>query len=221
MATKPKIRVMLVDDHEVVRLGLRALFTQTGKIEVVAEAGTVADAIATAKKHQPDLVLMDLRLPDGTGLDACRDILSANPGTRVLFLTSHSDEEAVTSTILAGAAGYLLKEIGSKALVSAIEIVHSGESILDPKVTKAVLHRMSLLSGGTAASRSNDEKLSPQERRILALVVKGKTNKEIARALDLSDKTVKNYLSNAFQKLGVRRRSHAAALFERDKMAPD
>jgi DNA-binding NarL/FixJ family response regulator len=125
------------------------------------------------------------------------------------------------STILAGAAGYLLKEIGSKALVSAIEIVHGGESILDPKVTKAVLHRMSLLAGDTVARRSNDEKLSPQERRILALVVKGKTNKEIAKALDLSDKTVKNYLSNAFQKLHVRRRSQAAALFERDKMAPD
>jgi DNA-binding NarL/FixJ family response regulator len=211
---------MLVDDHEVVRLGLRALFSQTGNVEVVAEAGTVADAIERAAKHRPDLVLMDLRLPDGTGLDACRDILSANPGTRVLFLTSHSDEEAVTSTILAGAAGYLLKEIGSKALISAIEIVHSGESILDPKVTKAVLHRMSLLAGDTAARRAKDEKLSPQERRILALVVEGKTNKEIAKALDLSDKTVKNYLSNAFQKLNVRRRSQAAALFERDKMAP-
>jgi DNA-binding NarL/FixJ family response regulator len=211
---------MLVDDHEVVRLGLRALFSQTGKVEVIAEAGTVADAIERAAKHRPDLVLMDLRLPDGTGLDACREILSANPGTRVLFLTSHSDEEAVTSTILAGAAGYLLKEIGSKALISAIEIVHSGESILDPKVTKAVLHRMSLFAGDTAAKRSNDEKLSPQERRILALVVEGKTNKEIAKALDLSDKTVKNYLSNAFQKLNVRRRSQAAALFERDKMAP-
>ena len=208
---------MLVDDHEVVRLGLRALFSQTGKVEVVAEAGTVADAIERAAKHRPDLVLMDLRLPDGTGLDACREILSANPGTRVLFLTSHSDEEAVTSTILAGAAGYLLKEIGSKALISAIEIVHSGESILDPKVTKAVLHRMSLLAGDTAARRSNDEKLSPQERRILGLVVEGKTNKEIAKALELSDKTVKNYLSNAFQKLNVRRRSQAAALFERDK----
>ena len=218
MAAKPKIRLMLVDDHEVVRLGLRALFKQTGKVEVVAEAGTVADAIERAGKHRPDLVLMDL--PDGTGVDACREILSANPGTRVLFLTSHSDEEAVTSTILAGAAGYLLKEIGSKALLHAIEAVSSGESILDPKVTKAVLSRMSLLAAGIVARRANDEKLSPQERRILGLVVEGKTNKEIAKALDLSDKTVKNYLSNAFQKLHVRRRSQAAALFERDKIAP-
>jgi two-component system, NarL family, response regulator DevR len=220
VATKPKIRLMLVDDHEVVRLGLRALFSQTGNVDVVAEAGTVADAIERAAKHRPDLVLMDLRLPDGTGLDACRDILSANPGTRVLFLTSHSDEEAVTSTILAGASGYLLKEIGSKALIDAIDTVYSGESILDPKVTRAVLNRMSLLAAGSVARRATDEKLSPQERRILALVVEGKTNKEIAKALDLSDKTVKNYLSNAFQKLNVRRRSQAAALFERDKMAP-
>jgi len=211
---------MLVDDHEVVRLGLRALFKQTGKVEVVAEAGTVADAIERAAKHRPDLVLMDLRLPDGTGVDACRDILSANPGTRVLFLTSHSDEEAVTSTILAGAAGYLLKEIGSNALLHAIETVSSGESILDPKVTKAVLNRMSLLAAGAVTRRASDEKLSPQERRILGLVVEGKTNKEIAKALDLSDKTVKNYLSNAFQKLNVRRRSQAAALFERDKITP-
>jgi DNA-binding NarL/FixJ family response regulator len=220
VAAKPKIRLMLVDDHEVVRLGLRALFSQTGRVEVVAEAGTVADAIERAAKHRPDLVLMDLRLPDGTGLDACRDILSANPGTRVLFLTSHSDEEAVTSTILAGAAGYLLKEIGSKALINAIETVYGGESILDPKVTRAVLNRMSLLATGVVARRATDEKLSPQERRILGLVVEGKTNKEIAKALALSDKTVKNYLSNAFQKLNVRRRSQAAALFERDKMAP-
>jgi DNA-binding NarL/FixJ family response regulator len=220
VATTPKIRLMLVDDHEVVRLGLRALFKQTGRVDVVAEAGTVADAVERAAKHRPDLVLMDLRLPDGTGLDACRDILSANPGTRVLFLTSHSDEEAVTSTILAGAAGYLLKEIGSKALIDAIETVYSGESILDPKVTKAVLNRMSLLAAGAGARRAADEKLSPQERRILGLVVEGKTNKEIAKALDLSDKTVKNYLSNAFQKLNVSRRSQAAALFERDKLAP-
>jgi two-component system response regulator DevR len=217
VATKPKIRLMLVDDHEVVRLGLRTLFSQTNTIEVVADAATVADAIKTAAKHRPDVVLMDLRLPDGTGLDACRVILSANPGTRVLFLTSHSDEEAVISTVLAGAAGYLLKEIGAKALINAIEIVCSGESILDPKVTKAVLSRVSQLAGDATAKQSPADKLAPQERRILALVVEGKTNKEIGRALDLSDKTVKNYLSNAFQKLHVRRRSQAAALFEREK----
>jgi two-component system, NarL family, response regulator DevR len=214
---KPKIRLMLVDDHEVVRLGLRTLFSQTEAIEVIAEAATVADAVKAAAKHHPDLVLMDLRLPDGTGLDACRVILSANPSARVLFLTSHSDEEAVISTVLAGAAGYLLKEIGAKALINAIEIVCSGESILDPKVTRAVLDRVSSIAGDAAPKHSTAEKLSPQERRILALVVEGKTNKEIAKTLGLSDKTIKNYLSNAFQKLNVRRRSQAAALFEREK----
>jgi DNA-binding NarL/FixJ family response regulator len=207
---------MLVDDHEVVRLGLRALFGQTDRIDVVGEAGTVADAVKGAAKLHPDVVLMDLRLPDGTGLDACREILSANASARVLFLTSHSDEEAVVSTILAGASGYLLKEIGASALIGAIEMVCEGQSILDPKITKVVLRRMSLLATAAPQKQSGEDKLSPQERRILALVVEGKTNKEIAKALGLSDKTVKNYLSNAFQKLNVRRRSQAAALFERD-----
>jgi two-component system response regulator DevR len=206
---------MLVDDHEVVRLGLRTLFSQTTRISVVAEAGTVADAIKGAKACQPDVVLMDLRLSDGSGIDACRDILSAHRNARVLFLTSHSDEEAVASTILAGAAGYLLKEIGSNALIQAIETVFAGESILDPKVTKAVLQRMALSADHGAIRDSSKDRLSPQERRILGLVVQGKTNKEIAKALSLSDKTVKNYLSNAFQKLNVRRRSHAAAIFEK------
>ena len=206
---------MLVDDHEVVRLGLRALLSQTSNMVVVAEAGTVADAVKGAKICKPDVVLMDLRLSDGSGIDACRDILSTHRNARVLFLTSHSDEEAVTSTILAGAAGYLLKEIGSNALIQAIETVFAGESILDPKVTKAVLQRMALSADREAIKGPGKEQLSPQERRILALVVEGKTNKEIAKALSLSDKTVKNYLSNAFQKLNVRRRSHAAAIFEK------
>lgn len=208
---------MLVDDHEVVRLGLQALFAQTDTIEVVAEAGSVAEAVKGAARHRPDVVLMDLRLPDGSGIDACREILSSQPGTRVLFLTSHADEEAVVSTILAGATGYPLKEIGSQALINAIERVHGGQSILDPKVTKAVLERMSAFARKAAsAKRSASDELSPQERRILALVVDGKTNKEIGTALGLSDKTVKNYLSNAFQKLHVRRRSEAAALLRND-----
>jgi two-component system, NarL family, response regulator DevR len=206
---------MLVDDHEVVRLGLCELFKQTTTIEVVAQAGTVAEAVTTAARQRPDVILMDLRLPDGTGVDACREILSANPAIRVLFLTSHSDEDAVVSTILAGAAGYLLKEVGSKVLINAIELVHGGHSILDPKVTAVVLRQMSMLSGKVAAKESNKNALSAQEQRILSLVVEGKTNKEIAKALGLSAKTVKNYLSNAFQKLNVGRRSQAAAIYER------
>jgi len=207
---------MLVDDHEVVRVGLRTLFTQTKEVHVVAEAGSVAEATAQAAKHRPDVILMDLRLPDGTGVDACREILSANPSTRVLFLTSYSDEDAVMSTILAGAAGYLLKEVGSQVLLDAIALVHAGQSILDPKVTQAVLDQVSLRKGKPATASLRKDLLSPQEQRILALVVEGRTNKEIAKALNLSDKTVKNYLSNAFQKMNVGRRSHAAALFQRD-----
>ena len=206
---------MLVDDHEVVRMGLRTLFSQRDEVQVVAEAGSVADAIAQAATHNPDVVLMDLRLPDGTGVEACREILSTNPKTRVLFLTSYSDEDAVVSTILAGAAGYLLKEVGSQVLLDAIALVYGGQSILDPKVAQAVLGRVSALQRKPASSASpSKDSLSPQERRILALVVEGRTNKEIAKALRLSDKTVKNYLSNAFQKMNVGRRSHAAALFQ-------
>src|SRR6185503_8872686 len=141
-------------------------------------------------------------------ISACREILSRDPSTRVLFLTSYSDEDAVRATVLAGAAGYLLKEIGHQALINAIEAVASGQSILDPRVTQTVLNQ---LSG--AASESASDELSPQERRVLAQVVEGKTNKQIARALGLSDKTVKNYLSNAFQKLQVTRRSHAAVVY--------
>jgi DNA-binding NarL/FixJ family response regulator len=207
--TRPgKIGLLLVDDHEVVRIGLRTLLEKSDSIQVIGEAGTVADAVHEARRLRPQVVLMDLRLSDGSGITACRDILSREPSTRVLFLTSYSDEDAVRATVLAGAAGYLLKEIGHQALINAIEAVASGQSILDPRVTQTVLNQ---LSG--AASESASDELSPQERRVLAQVVEGKTNKQIARALGLSDKTVKNYLSNAFQKLQVTRRSHAAVVY--------
>jgi len=211
------IRLLLVDDHEVVRLGLRTLFAKTDTIDVIGEAGSVAEATAQANLLRPDVVLMDLRLPDGSGIDACRDILSRAPATRVLFLTSYSDEDAVRATVLAGAAGYLLKEIGHTALIEAIEAVASGQSILDPKVTQTVLDQ---ITDGVKADGTDREALSPQERRVLSQVVEGKTNKQIARALGLSDKTVKNYLSNAFQKLQVTRRSHAAVLFSKLRKGP-
>lgn len=205
-----KIALLLVDDHEVVRVGLRSLFARCETIEVVGEAASVAEAIAQAQRLKPTVVLMDLRLPDGSGITACRDILSRNPAMRVLFLTSYSDEDAVRATVLAGAAGYLLKEIGHQALINGIETVAAGQSILDPKVTQAVLHQIT-----DSAKSDAREELSPQEHRVLAQVVEGKTNKQIAATLGLSDKTVKNYLSNAFQKLQVNRRSHAAVLFSK------
>lgn len=212
-APASRIRLMVVDDHEVVRIGLRALFRRSKTIEVVAEAGSSAEAVSVARDARPDVVLMDLRLPDGSGIEACRAILANEPAARVLFLTSFPDEQAVTATMLAGAAGYLLKEIGREALTRAIEAVASGQSILDPGLTQSVLVRLQEEAERPSGRRGAD--LSAQECRILALVVEGKTNKEIAAALELSDKTVKNYLSNAFQKLQVTRRSKAAVVFAR------
>ena len=196
MVTKPKIRVMLVDDHEVVRLGLRALFTQTGKVEVVAEAGTVADAIAMAKKHRPDLVLMDLRLPDGTGLDACREILSGNPGTRVLFLTSHSDEEAVTSTILAGAAGYVVKGAPSADLITAVRAVARNQHYVHPVVASVVV--VDSLRWLRQADR-----LTPREIEVLRLLTAGRTAAETGQALGISAHTVRRHIANVTDKAGV------------------
>jgi len=204
------IRLLLVDDHEVVRAGLRMFLAGIEGMEIAGEAGTVAEAIAQAAALRPNVVLMDLRLPDGSGIEACREILSEIAETRIVFLTSHSDEQAVMSTILAGACGYLLKDIRHEALVSAIRDAAAGRPILDARVTQPVAQGMQRLDA-----------LSTQERRVLALVVEGKTNKEIAAALQLSDKTVKNYLSNAFQKLQVTRRSHAAALFARGRLGDE
>jgi DNA-binding NarL/FixJ family response regulator len=196
------ITLLIVDDHEVVRAGLHTLLGAVEGMAIVGEAAGVAEAVSEAARLRPHVVLMDLRLPDGSGLDACREILSSAPRTRILFLTSHSDEQAVLATVLAGAAGYVLKDIGHQGLVHAIREAAAGRSILEPRLAQPVAGRVQQAAA-----------LSAQERRVLALVVEGKTNKEIAAALELSDKTVKNYLSNAFQKLGVARRSQAAALF--------
>jgi two-component system response regulator DevR len=215
-----QITLLLVDDHEIVRIGLRALFTRTRSIRVVGEAGTAASALEEVERLRPAVVLMDLHLPDESGVAACREIRAACADARVLFLTSYSDRDAVLATIFAGAAGYLLKEIGGEALIQAVEKVAAGQSILDPAVTRIVLERMKVISGqdDSALSLHKDkrESLSPQEQRVLALVASGKTNKEIAIVLELSEKTVKNYLNNIFQKLQVSRRAHAAAIFIAD-----
>jgi DNA-binding NarL/FixJ family response regulator len=216
------IRLLLVDDHEMVRIGLRTLLGKVKTIQVVGEAGTAADALTEAVRLKPDVVLMDLRLPDGSGVDACREIRTACVATKVLFLTSYSEEDVVLASVVAGASGYLLKEIGGEALIRAIESVAAGQSILDPAVTQRVLARMQSLTTQAAKVKKKEEEeeeeeqLSRQEQRVLALVAEGKTNKEIAAALDLSDKTVKNYLCNIFQKLHVSRRAQAAAKFVTD-----
>ncbi len=207
------IRLLLVDDHKVVRVGLRTLLGGTERIRVVGEAETMESAITEAGRLKPDVVLMDVRLPDGTGIEACREIRAARPETRVLFLTSYADDAAVMATIFAGADGYLLKEIDEDALIRSIETVAEGRSILDSAVTQRMLAKMREQSAPPNENKS--ESLSPQEQKVLALVAEGQTNKEIAAALGLSDKTVRNYLSNVFQKLQVSRRSQAAAIYAR------
>lgn len=208
-ASKKRIRVMLVDDSEVVRMGLRTLLSTEPTLEIVAEAGTVAAAVETCMRTKPEVLLLDLRLPDGTGFDACRQILQRVPDTRVLVLTSLADDTLVDEAIRAGAHGYLLKEINARGLVQAILDVAAGKSILDPAITARVMQVMK--SGG--GTRDALAALSPQERRVLALIAEGRTNKEAGNELGLSEKTVKNYLSNIFEKLHVSRRAQAAAIY--------
>lgn len=203
------LRILVVDDHEVVREGLVAMLDRRPGFQVVAEAGNVAESLEMARKFQPDLVVMDVRLPDGSGIEACREIRAEFPQTRVVMLTSYPDEEAVFSAIVAGASGYLLKQVRARDLVSALEAVGRGESLLDPAVTEKVLERVRRIATGGA----NDElaQLTAQEQKILLLVAEGKTNKEIAAEIFLSDKTVKNYVSSILSKLNLQRRAQAAA----------
>ena len=206
MASKNILKILIVDDHDIVRKGLAMLVSRQEDLSVVAEAGTVAEAVEKARESVPDVVVMDIRLPDGSGIEACRDIRDENAEVKVLMLTSYSDEEAVLGSIMAGASGYLLKEIRSQEIVDAIRRVGSGQSLLDPAVTASVLERV---------RRGKEEdvlaQLTEQEQKILELIAQGQTNREIAGQINLSDKTVKNYVSNILGKLEVSRRSQAAA----------
>ena len=210
------LRLVVVDDHEVVRQGLVALLDRKDGFQVVAEAGTVAEANATARRHQPDIVVMDVRLPDGSGVEACRDIRAERPETRVVMLTSYPDEEAVLSAIVAGASGYLLKLIRARDLVASLETVGRGESLLDPAVTEKVLERVRRIA--TGAYTDELAQLTAQEQKILLLVAEGKTNKEIAAEVFLSDKTVKNYVSSILSKLNLERRAQAAAFVAKHRI---
>ncbi|PTX99112.1 response regulator transcription factor [Opitutus sp. ER46] len=214
MSSPAPIRVLIVDDSEVVRVGLRALLATEADLQIVGEAATVGAAVTACVQLLPQVVLLDIRLPDGSGLDACRQILRRAPDTRVLILTSVIDDRLVEDAIRAGAHGYLLKEIDARRLVLAIRDVALGKSILDPAVTARV---MELARTGGASPRERLADLSPQEKRVLALLAEGNTNKEIGVKLGLSDKTVKNYLSTVFEKLQVSRRAEAAALYAGQK----
>ena len=201
-------RVFLLDDHELVRRGLRDLL-EDADFEVVGEAGTVQQAMARIPALRPDVCVLDARLPDGSGIDVCRDVRSIDPTIRALILTSYDDDEALFAAIMAGAAGYVLKQVGSNDLVDAIRHVAAGRSLLDPIVTTRVLERMR-----TATSGEPDElaSLTDQERKILALIAEGLTNRQIAERMFLAEKTVKNYVSSVLAKLGLERRTQAAVL---------
>ena len=207
------LKVMLVDDHEVVRQGLRALLEAEPGIEVVAEADSGQAAVETARGYKPQVVVMDVRMPDGSGVEACREIRDENPDIQVIMLTSYSDDEALFNSIMAGAAGFVLKQIRGNDLIEAIRTVGAGQSLLDPGVTKRVLERLR-----KAKFDEKDPKLSrlsPQEERILDMIGEGLTNREIAGRIHLSDKTVKNYVSTILQKLEVARRAEAASYVAR------
>jgi DNA-binding NarL/FixJ family response regulator len=218
-AGHPPLRLLVVDDHEVVREGLVALLSRREEFQVVAEAGTVAEALGAARRFEPDLVIMDVRLPDGSGIEACREIRAELPTIRVVMLTSYPDEEAVLSAILAGASGYLLKQIRGRDLVTALEAVGRGDSLLDPAVTERVLERVRRIANGDEKDELSE--LTAQERKILRLVADGKTNKEIATEVFLSDKTVKNYVSSILSKLNLQRRAQAAAFVAKHRLGED
>ncbi|MGO9178701.1 MAG: response regulator [Candidatus Limnocylindrales bacterium] len=210
------LRLLVVDDHEVVRQGLVALLARQERFQVVAEAGTVAQALEAARTYHPDLVVMDARLPDGSGIEACRQIRAEHAETRVVILTCYADQGAVVSAIVAGASGYLLKESRSRDLVTALEAVGRGESLLDPVVTGPVLERLRCTPGGTSSEKL--AALTLQERQILERIADGKTNKQIAAELFLSDKTIKNSVSTILAKLHVQRRAQAAAVAARYRL---
>jgi two-component system, NarL family, response regulator DevR len=214
----PPLRVMLVDDHEVVRDGIRLLLNEAEDVVVCAEASSAREAVAVAAQSLPDVIVMDVRLGDGSGIEATRDIRAARPQTSVLMLTSFADDEALFASIMAGAAGYVLKQIRGDELVRAIRTVGAGQSLLDPAVTKGVFDR--LRKGKHLLKDEKLARLSPQEERILGLVAEGRTNGQIGTELGLAEKTVKNYVSAILAKLEVARRAEAAAYLARHTTLP-
>ena len=206
------IRVFLLDDHEVVRRGLVALLESAGDIEVVGESGLAQEAARRIPALRPHVAVLDARLPDGSGIDVCRDIRSADPDIRALILTSYQDDEALFSAIMAGASGYVLKQIKGTDLVDAVRRVAAGQSLLDPVVTQQVLER---IRNGGHDEPEELATLTPQERRILELIAEGLTNRQIGEQLFLAEKTIKNYVSSLLAKLGLERRTQAAILANR------
>lgn len=210
------MRVLLVDDHEVVRRGLRDLLDTEQDVSVVAEAGSVGEALARARESQPDVAVVDMRLPDGDGLQLCRELGEMDPAPRCLVLTAFDDEQALVGAINAGACGYMLKQVRGQDLVNAVREVAAGHSLLDPVTTGKVLDRLRRSPG-----RESDDldELTEQERRVLELIGEGLANRQIAERLFLAEKTVKNYVTSVLAKLGMERRTQAAAWVARRQQA--
>ncbi len=203
-----QLRVILVDDHEVVRLGLMTLLEVLGWVKVVAEAGSAAEAIAAAEAHRPDVVVMDIRMPGGSGIEACEVITTRYPEIRVIMLTSHTDDELIFRALQSGASGYVLKQVGNRSLIDALDAVRQGKALLDPEVTRRVIDRMRENERVREAAVFRD--LSDREMEVLVQVVEGKSNAEIAEILMLSEKTVRNHVSSILSKLGLSNRIEAA-----------
>lgn len=214
-AAPSPIRLLIIDDSPLIRAGLRAVLEDNRDVAIVGEAGTAADGLAAVFAHEPDVVLLDLRLPDQSGLEACRQILRRRPGTRVLILTSSADERNVHEAIAIGASGYLLKESDGAALGAAVKRAASGHSVIDPSLADQVLSLMRRPPAPAVTERL--AVLSAQERRLLALLADGLTNRQIGVELHLTEKTVKNYLATVFDKLHVTRRAQAAALYAQER----
>ena len=216
MSDEPSIRILIADDHEVVRIGLSALLDRQPGFRVVGQADSGNEAVRLARALRPDVVVLDIRMPDGSGTDACRAILAESPSTPVVMLTSYADEEALFDAISAGASGYVLKRIGSEELVNAIRTVAGGHSMLDPAVTAAVLDR--LRRAAHAEESGAFDELTEQERRVLAHIAQGESNRQIADAMHLAEKTVRNYVSNILAKLALASRAQAAAFAIRNRL---
>ena len=216
----PTIRLMIVDDHEVVRLGMRAAFELEPDIKVVGEASNGAEALAKMPVLAPQLILMDVRMEKMGGIEACREIKSHYPAVHVLMITSYSDDDAIFASLLAGASGYLLKNVSRTELLRSIRLVASGQSLLDPTLAKQASGRMhNMATNGLQAQPPGDE-LTEREREVLALIARGHTNKQIAETLYVSEKTARNHVSHILEKLGLSRRSEAAAFAVEHKLVP-
>ena len=210
------IRVFLLDDHELVRRGLTALLNAEPDIEVVGEAGTAAQARTRIRATRPDVAILDVRLPDGSGIDVCRDVRSEHPDVRCLILTGYDDDEAINAAVLAGASGYVIKDVRGSGLLDSLRAVAAGRSLIDPSLSKRVVERISERHQADPRLAS----LGAREREILSLIAEGLTNREIGERLALAEKTVKNYISGLLSKLGLQRRTQAAILHLESRLPP-